>query len=82
MEFTALEVVKGQAFVIKALHNQRIPGMSPSAVADAVIAIRHDCGFNPSGIRFFWPEADTATEMLAVMPDVLKLLRDDAIEQS
>jgi hypothetical protein len=74
MHLIAHAVVKGSVFLIWAPRGRRIPELSRSAVTDAVIAIRRDCGFNPDGIQFFWPEDDAASEMVAAMPEFLARL--------
>ena len=68
MEFKITELVPKSVFLITTAQGQRIPKASPSAIEDVVIAIRQQCGVNPSGIRFFWPEGDAVTEMIGMLP--------------
>jgi hypothetical protein len=67
MDFEITELVPKKVFLVKALHGEFIPKASPAAVGDVVMEIRRQCGVNPSGIRFFWPEDDTVLEMIVIV---------------
>jgi hypothetical protein len=54
-------------FLVSVLAGQ-IPRSSPSAISEVVREIKRQFQIEPKMVRFFWPEEESATTIVALIP--------------